>query len=238
MLIFVGVLFTCVMPFFLYINQVNSIYDQTVIEMKNLDQDRALEKIDVYAYPISQSSNTISVYVKNRCPLSVQVIRVWINDRNFTMSLQVPGMTYNITSPIDISAMLPTEGSKSFKVKVTTTRGNTFSSLTNPLYYSQGSGWSGGGSLAIHIVLTKQSTGTERFTILVTKVVDGGTGTVICNEQVSMLGNTQSYFKRVDVPEPATYHVKITRQRDSAVIYDLDVEVIWQNPSQWVYAYS
>jgi len=51
MLIFIGILFTCVMPFFLYINEVNSLYDQTVVEMKQEDQNRALENIEVYAYP-------------------------------------------------------------------------------------------------------------------------------------------------------------------------------------------
>lgn len=237
MLIFIGVLFTCVIPLFLYVNEVNNTYDRTVVEMKNFDEDRARELLDVYAYPLGPSDTRICLYIKNKCPLSVQVIRVWINDQNFTTSLQVPGMTYNITSPIDISVMLPTQGSKSFKVKVTTTRGNTFSSLTNPLYYSQGSGWSSGGNLAIHIVLTKQNPGTEKFTVLVTKV-STGTPPVICNEQVTMLGNTQSYFKRVDVPEPATYHVKITRQRDTLVITDQDVQVTWEIPSQWVYAYS
>jgi len=103
MLIFIGVLFTCVMPFFLYINEVNSLYDQTVIEMKQLDQDRTLENIEVYAYPLNDTDNQISLYIKNQCPLTVEIVRIWVNDESYSYNLQIPGMSWNITNPINVT---------------------------------------------------------------------------------------------------------------------------------------
>jgi len=234
MLIFVGALFTCVIPLFLYVNQVNNFYDQTVVEMKHLDEDREREQIDLYAYPLSQSSSNVSVYVKNKCPLTVQIVRIWVNDQLFESSLLVPAMKYNTTEPIDINAMLPEEGTKSFRVKVTTSRGNTFSSLTNPLYYTagDGGGWSGGTGFAINIVI--EGDWFSSYNIKVYNVANPEPP--LCDEDVWLFLET-SYFKRVDIPEPGTYHVTIT-QDGEGTIKDIELTVDWQTPSHWVYAYG
>jgi len=230
MLIFIGILFTCVMPFFLYINEVNSLYDQTIIVMKQFDQDRSLENIDVYAYPLNQSSSQICVYVKNQCPLTVEIVRIWINDQYFPCGLQIAGMGENTTDPIDIQDMLSqVEGVESFQAKVTTARGNTFSSLTNPLQYSNDSGWSGGQSFAINIVIELDA-GVYNFNIR----VDNSNGTTIYTEDIWVLFES-SIMRKVDVSGPDTYYVEITQTQGPDKTWSTDVQITLEEPTKWVY---
>jgi len=230
MLIFVGVIFTCIMPFFLYINEINSLYDRTIIEMKQFDQERALEDIDVYAYPLSQNSSQISLYIKNRCPLTVEIVRIWINDQSFPYSLQIPGMGENTTDPIDIQDLLSqTEGVEAFQAKVTTARGNTFSSRTNPLQYSSDSGWSGGQSFAINIVI-ELDPGVYNFII---KVSDSG-GTTIYDEEIWVVLES-SIMRKVDVSGPDTYTVEITQTQGPDKTWSTDVQITLEEPTKWVY---
>ena len=228
MLIFIGILFTCVMPFFLYINEVNSLYDQTVVEMKQEDQNRALENIEVYAYPLNDTDNQISLYIKNQCPLTVEIVRIWINDQFYSYNIQILGMNWNITDPLNVT--LPESGSSFFYVKVTTARGNCFSSRTNPLSYTAESGWSGGGELSINIVISRDYHGTVTYNVLVTRVSDS---TIICDDSVTLIGNTPSYFKKVGIEMPDTYNVTITK--GTTPLKEEQVEVSWQNPTEWVY---
>ena len=230
MLIFIGVLFTCVMPFFLYINQVNSLYDQTIMEMKEFDQERSLENIDVYAYPLNQSSSQISLYIKNRCPLTVEIVRVWIGNQYFPYDLQISGMGENTTDPIDIQDMLSqVSGVESFQVKVTTARGNTFSSKTNPLQYSSGSGWSGGQSFAINIVI-EIDPGVYDFIIEITN----SDGTTIYNEEIWVILES-SIMRKVDVSGPDTYHIEITQTQGPDKTWSTDVQITLEEPTKWVY---
>jgi len=230
MLIFIGILFTCVMPFFLYINQVNSLYDQTIVKMKQLDRDRSLENIDAYAYPLNQSSSQICVYVKNRCPLTVEIVRVWINDEYFPCNLQVAGMEENTTDPINVQDMLSqVEGVGSFQVKVVTARGNLFSSQTNPLQYSNDSGWSGGQSFAINIVIELDA-GVYNFEIQ----VDNSNGTTIYCEEIWVIFES-SIMRKVDVSGPDTYHVEITQTQGPDKTWSTDVEITLEEPTKWVY---
>jgi len=230
MLIFIGIIFTCVMPFFLYINHVNSLYDQTIVEMKQFDRDRALENIDVYAYPIDQSSSQIRLYIKNQCPLTVEIVRIWINDRYFPYNLQVPGMGENITNPIDIQDMISqVEGVESFNAKVTTARGNTFSSLTNPLQYSNESGWGGGPSFAINIVIELDK-GVYYFIIN----VKNSNGTTIYHDEVWVILES-SIMRRVDISGPDTYTVDITQTQGPDKTWSTNVQITLEEPTKWVY---
>ena len=230
MLIFIGVLFTCVMPFFLYINEVNGIYDRTVMEMKEFDQQRAMEKLAVYAYPLNESSDEVRVYVKNQSPLTVRIVRIWVNDRYFPFSLEISGMGENTTDPIDIGDMLSeAEGLKNFNIKVVTSRGNSFSSLTNPLQYSNESGWGGGQTFAINIVIEVES-GIYYFII----EVSNSNGTTIYYEELWVMFDT-SIMRKVEVSGPDTYHVEITQTQGPDKTWQTDVQITLEEPTKWVY---
>lgn len=243
MLIFIGVLFTCVIPLFLYVNEMNNTYDRTVVEMKNFDEDRTRELLDVNAYPLGQTSTNISLYIKNKCPLTVEVKRVWINNYVVDLSLNVSSMQFNITNPINLVSLLPTQGTIDFKVKVTTTRGNSFASLTNPLTYTAGSGWAGSIGFGINIVLEKKPSwwwfGTYNFT-----VYDVNTQQVFCNDYINLIFQ-ESYFKHVSLPSTGTYNVTVYKGNYIGwwpsghwtwqKIHSENDVITWENPSKWVY---
>ena len=182
----------------------------------------------VYAYPLNDTDNQISLYIKNQCPLTVEIVRIWVNDEFYSYNIQIPGMSWNITDPINVT--LPESNSSSFYVKVTTARGNCFSSRTNPLSYTTGSGWSGGGELSINVVITRDYHGTVTYNIKVTKVSDSS---IVSDDNVTLTGNTPSYFKTVGIETPDIYNVKITK--GDTLLKEEQVEVSWQSPTQWVY---
>jgi len=239
MLIFIGVLFTCVIPLFLYVNEVNNMYDRTVMEMKQFDEDRESELLDVYAYPLGENDTRICLYIKNKCPLPVTVKRVWINNYAFDLSFNISSMQFNTTSPIDIRSLLPTEGTKDFKIKVTTTRGNIFASLTNPLEYTaeDGGGWTGGVGFSINIVLVGIQKPWGVYNFKVSNASDHNQVFYDITETIWGLFEG-SYFKRVNVPGPGTYEVTISRQNHSewVEIHNESKTITWDNPSEWVYA--
>jgi len=236
MLIFIGVLFTCVIPLFLYVNKVNSVYDQVAVEMGRLDEDRRREQIDVYAYPVSEQSDSLNVYIKNRAPFMVKAVRVWVNDQPFNLSISIPAMNYTIES-IDVHDMLPVNPGdcRSFNVKVTTARGNGFSSLTNPLYYTagEGGGWSGGVGFTIQVVIQVENPqGTRFFHVEV-----AGPSGFLYEADVVKRTKESSCFVMVPIAIMGDYYVTVM-EGDAYILEDKLVTIDMSNPSQLVYAYA
>ena len=230
MLIFVGVLFTCVIPLFLYVNKVNSIYDTAVTRMRQFDQDRESERIDVYAYPSGNPPDKISIYVKNKRPLSVKIVRVWINDDPFNFSFQISAMEGRTIEPI----LVDLTESKAFYIKVMTSRGDLFSSFTNPLYYTSGDGggWSGGMGLTVQIVIETVTEPVRFFHINVTNLL--ATPPFIYTADVVKRAHESSCLTVVTVPYQATYLVTVT-DNQGILLKETDVAVDLNNPSGFVH---
>jgi archaellum component FlaF (FlaF/FlaG flagellin family) len=131
-LIFIGVLFTAVIPMFLVMKQADNVYSQNVHEMTVQDSERAMEKVFVAAYP--GHSNTIKVKVENRGPISVTIVRVWMNDENFSVNDSISSGSYKILGPFQIEL----KDSDTVITHVVTERGNIFYSISGGLYYSNG----------------------------------------------------------------------------------------------------
>jgi len=225
MLIFIGMLFTCVIPLFLYVNQVNTFYNRKVTEMTQFDQDREKEQIDVYAYPLSQSSNEVNVYIKNRSPLSVKIVRVWINDDKFDRSIEIPAMGEGTIESIIIQLE-----TKPFYIKVMTARGNTFSSYTNPLYYTE-NGWSGGMGFVIQVVILANPEATRFFKVKVT-----GPSSFTYETQVVKRPHESSCLAVVTVTLVGWYYVTVNEGLISIPVTPESVYVDFSEPSHWVYA--
>jgi len=202
---------------------------QTVVEMRNFDECREMERIDVYAYPLEIQSDQLNVYIKNRSPISVEVVRVWVNDEFFNASLKIPAMMDGLIESISVT--LPSEGVKSFKIKVTTSRGNVFPSLTNPLYYTADSGWSGSMAFTIQVVIEAPSIHGERtFNIEVT-----GPNNFLYEGIVRKASQENSCFLMVGVPIEGLYNVTVTWK---TYIENEEVYVTPNEPYQWVYIYA
>ena len=230
-LIFVGVLMTAVIPLYVYVNQVNNLYDATVVAMDRFDQERDMENLEVYAYPYTADyDNQVKVFIKNRCSLEVRIVRIWINDdyTSITVNATISPMEDYTFGPFNTT--LPTEGSQDYYIKATTRRGNVFSALTNPLTYTAGAGggWSGSTALSFNIVIEGHFF--YRYRILVT-------GTDFTYDNQVRLGLGGSVMLKVDVPDLGTYHVTITREWwGHATLIDQDYTITVDEPSIWVYA--
>lgn len=230
MLIFIGVIFTCVIPLFLYVNEANSFYDRVVMKMRSLDQDRERERIDIYGYPLTQTGDYVSIYIRNRCPFIVKIVRVWINDLRFDLSVAVPAMGHTTIESINVGQLKPEQN---LYIKVTTTRGNTFSSFTNPLIWTTSS-WYGGMGCYIQVVIQTNRVGQLFYKIKVT----GPSGFSQTTDVVRSPHET-TVFAAISVPYQGEYTIKVyEKSREltpspSQVTIDFSVRT-----SAWVYVYD
>ncbi len=160
-LIFVGILFTSIVPMYLVMRQADTIYDKRMLEMKRLDEERAEELLDVFAFPMNQSSDTLNVTVRNRSEVAIRVVRLWVNDTfvNVNSTIVQPMGEVGL-EPVKVVLRV----NASYDIKVTTERGSVFVSDTGTLYYTS-NGWEAEG-LAINIIIS--ITG-SRFKITIKK---------------------------------------------------------------------
>ena len=217
-MIFVGILFTCVIPLFLYVNQVNSLYDQEVVGMRRIDQDREGELIEVYAFPVGDSLTELNVHIRNKCALEVRILRIWVNDTiydaaNLTndLPLLLQGMSEATIGdpehPIAIS-----EGY--IDVLVMTDRGNVFASFTNTIHSQDGKWAQGAYNFGIPNFIT--TGGTYDVTI-----VDDDDYTY----PVVTIKSAPTAYRIIKVATPGTYTVTISSYTKTWVVY-----VNWEYP--------
>lgn len=134
-LIFIGILFTSVVPMMLVMKQADTIYTKKIHEMEIMDDERERENLIVYTYPDEQK---IQVKVKNSGNVPVKVIRVWINDQNNITDTVILVNSEEVLGSFTLSGV---DENTTAEVKVTTERGNAFYCVSGTLYYTSG-GWS------------------------------------------------------------------------------------------------
>lgn len=138
-ILFIGILFSSIIPMYVSMKQADTIYDQKLIEMNRLDQERQRENVAVSSYPTSILGDTITVNAYNIGQEDVKLVRVWINDKVFTMDppkIIKPFMstTLGYFNPGIIQM------SNNFSTSLVSDKGNVFAD-PYPLYYY----WNGTG---------------------------------------------------------------------------------------------
>jgi len=146
-LIFVGILFTAVIPMFLVIRQADTLFENSKHELGILDQERRDEALYVYIYTVADPRSLI-VKVQNKGELSVRIVRLWVNDEPLDLDYIVPPM-----SDIEEIHTYPIpEETDSYYIKVTTDRGNSVA-FDTPLVWDYGMGWTSE-ILSINVLIT------------------------------------------------------------------------------------
>jgi len=135
-LIFIGIMFTSVIPMLLVMKQVDTIYTQKIHEIEIRDDERERENLIVYTYPDNEK---IKVKIKNIGNVPVKLVRVWINDQCNVTDELISTNSEEVLGPFKISGVLVV--GDTVDVKVATERGNVFFCVSGSLYYS-GGGWS------------------------------------------------------------------------------------------------
>lgn len=133
-LIFIGIMFTTIVPMLLVIKQADTLYAQRIHENTIDDQDRDKEAATIYGYPVTEDSSELMLYVENTGAVPFKVVRVWVNDENFSESTMVASLESKEIGPYNV----PTVNGTSHVIKVTTERGNSFASMSGGLYFDDG----------------------------------------------------------------------------------------------------
>ena len=138
-LIFVGIMFTAVIPMLLVMKQADTIHEIRKVEVGRMDEEHSREDIDFYAYTLPVKPDDIHVKIENRGDAPVKIVRVWINDvEHQPQDVNIQSMATMVLGPFTVTLQDLT----SYTVKVVTEKGNVFSSEAGTLYYSSSTaGW-------------------------------------------------------------------------------------------------
>jgi hypothetical protein len=255
MLVMVGVFISAVIPLFLYVNQVNSFYNENIEEMTFQDQLKDSEKIDVLAYPVGESFTMMNVQVKNIGSTPVKVVRIWISEiANQTSQLwnetHVPAMQDPIPPATqrtfyNLSLAVFNSDEMLLSVKLTTERGRMFASRTNPIWISEG-GWSGDYSFPYNIQFVLESPkgqGTWKIDgevkVWYNRTIDPDNLEVTYYKSVVMdqLVQGNVYLESVGVPYEGTYHliIDITNPTGNGEVYNDVLLITSYNPLRWLF---
>jgi hypothetical protein len=134
-IIFIGIMFTSIIPMMLVMKQADTVYTKKIHEFEIRDDEREKETIVVYTYPDGQK---IKVELLNEGNVPAKIVRVWINDQCNVTDELISSNSEKVLGPFTVSGLL--EGT-TIDVKVTTDRGNVFYCVSGPLHYT-GGGWS------------------------------------------------------------------------------------------------
>ena len=135
-LIFIGILFTTVIPMLLVTRQADTYLEKSKFELGILDEERADEALYMYIYT-DDDPRSLIVKVQNKGELSVRIVRLWVNDEPIDLDYIVQSM-----SDIEVIHTYPVpDETSSYYVKVTTDRGNSVA-FDTPLVWDSGMmGW-------------------------------------------------------------------------------------------------
>ena len=222
-LIFIGILFTSVIPMMLVMNQADTLYEQKKLEIGRFDEERAREQADVYVYPTDGlSSPYLTIKVTDRCELAMRIVRIWINDTIYSVDFLVQSMESKDLGSYFVD---PKNGSE-YDIEVTSERGNVYENGGGTMYYDYDH-WVVD-ALMINVLISSPGV---VFKIEVSK---GGVPIEGSPAMVWKIGG--SAFKSFVVPSNGIY--KVIVKKGANIIHDENVEINWPAgpPIIWVYS--
>jgi hypothetical protein len=227
-IIFVGILFTVVIPMELVKQQANQMYERKKIELGILDNERNSENLRVVAYPNSSDPNQMYVQINNRGITSVKIVRAWFNDEYHNDDITIESMGAEEIGPFSVTL----ENDTYYNIIVTTERGNTFRSITGSLYYADDTWYTPSLSITVYI-LNDQG----QYRIWVKNETQGQVG--YWDSGGIVHGDVLQSF---EVDESGIYTV-VMKKKHSGVFKELMasptiVEITWPDGPPLVYVYG
>ena len=233
-LIFIGILFSAVIPMMLTMKQADIIMEQEKLDLQRADDERSREVLDVYAYP--HGSDELQVLAVSRCEVPVTITHVWINNTMSETSIVVDSMDDKVIG--NYSVNLSPGVNSTFIVKTTTSRGNTFQNLAGDIKYN-GNEWETE-LLGIYVVIDSEGGGFWGFGRYRCTVTNSTT--FYQQEESSISFGSCTFFFVVTEAGPGDFHVLVERRAgwwwgSWKVVYETDVELTWPNgpPVIWVF---
>jgi hypothetical protein len=227
-LIFIGILFTSVIPMMLVMNQADTLYEQKKLEIGRFDEERAREQADVYVYPTDGStSQYLTIKVTDRCELAMRIVRIWINDTIYPADFLVLSMESKDLGSYNVD---PKNGSE-YDIEVTSERGNVYENGGGTMSYIDDH-WVVE-NLLINVLISESGVVFKIYLY----IKEGESWTQIDYVQVWKIGG--SAFKCFDVTGRGSPHdYKVTVKRGSSIIHEEEVLMNWPAgpPVIWVYS--
>lgn len=229
-MIFIGIIFTSVVPMYLVMRQADTIYDQKAALMNSLDQERADEEIIVYTYPLTDTSNKLEATVDNTGAITITIVRLWINDTPYPLNVTVSSMRTETLGLFNV--VLPAKPANcSYYITVVTSRGNVFPSTSGTLYYSDGTWYTA--SLGISVNIANDQ---GKYDILVKNM----TWSDEYKSKGTEFGDVIHWF---EVATPGTYTVTIQKYKGGSKWVNLpgtpvNVMIQWPGGTPIVYVYA
>ena len=227
-IIFVGIIFTAVIPMFLFMRQADTFYDLAKFEVGRLDEERGMENIYFYLEPtVEENEPILTLKIINRGELAVRIARVWINDEpreDFDCILSpisdtvLPFGNLTVPDPQELT---------SYHVIAITDRGTFVSPLSGiPTLNASTNFW----TMDSFMIYVEMEMPTNSLHISVVKDT-----VTFFDEDVPSWRNRY----RISVPEEGTYHVIVYRfyeQTPEVIIAEEDVSLnlLFTSGEVWV----
>ena len=227
-IIFVGIIFTAVIPMFLFMRQADTFFEKAKFEVDRLDEERAREEIYFHLETeIVLSEPIITLKISNRGELLVKIIRVWINDEPRTVDYLLPPISQSEFELVDLIDP-ESEDPVSFSLMIVTDQGSIFAPYSaNPTYNPVlGGSWEHD-FYRIFVMMTNLESQLHIFVTLVDPPE-------VCFDYD--VDNNQPGY-RISVPAPGQYQVVVTKllgMPNEEVLIDTTVEVSSDFPTALV----
>jgi len=119
-------------PLMFYVSDIDNLYDEVLVERKELDEQRSLESLNIQASAWHNEGN-VEIKIVNDGSLSIDITRVWVIPKNsnylpesFSQNINVePGSSYTLTDE-DINNYVSALTGTSYYIKLVSRKGNIF----------------------------------------------------------------------------------------------------------------
>lgn len=203
-IIFVGIMFTAVIPMLLVMNQADIIYEMRKLEVSWLDEEHAMEDIYFYLEPTVVSGlPVLTLKISNTGELAVRIKSVWINDTlRDDFDCIIPPI-----SDKDVILDIPDPAQPViYHVMAVTDRGNIFSPTCGIPRYDPGMETWTMDDFTIYVMMS-QPTNSLHIKVEKEREAEPGVFDIIINEDV--LSHRSIYEMSVQVE--GTYRVTVYR---------------------------
>jgi len=208
-IIFIGIMFSAVIPMLLVMNQADTLHEIRKVEVDRLDEEHALENI-FFNLETSIDPDTDEPMIKlvfyNRCVIAVKIIHLWINDELRDVNYVIPPTSnkeWDLRNLVDP----PYHDTASFSVMAVTDKGNIFLPTSGNPEYSYdpilGGSWEHD-VYTIYIMMTEKR---NQLHVLVIFIVPEGDDIPVFNDNLE--NNIDGYW--INVPFEGNYHIIVTQ---------------------------
>lgn len=224
-LIFIGIMFSAIVPMQVVMQQADHLKLQKINEMEKKDNERYDEDITVIYHPLSQTSDQLSVKLSNEGSYSTRVVRIWIRDTFYVVNENIePGETKTI-GPYTVTLI----EDATYPVQAVTERGNLFSADMISLVYTDGQWYTP--SLGINVYISNEK---GKYYILVNNSTWSDFYETLGMDQ----GDLSKYF---EVDSPGVYTVTCRKNDENGPLLPgtpVNVEIDWPSGPPILYVYT